>query len=232
MSRVDRHPVFVLHKRAWRDTSLILELLARDHGRIAAVARAARSQRSPWFGLSEPFRLLEASWTRRGEMATLTGLEPAAGPHRSSGRALWCGLYANELLLRLLPRDDAEPRVFDAYAELLPQLEREARQGWALRRFEYLLLEQLGHAPDLAHATDGAAIEAASHYRVDPAGGAAPVADARVGVPGTMLLALTGHGPARAQDHAAARTLMRQLIEPHLDGRPLSTPALFRESQT
>lgn len=232
MSRIDRHPVFVLHKRAWRDTSLILELLARDHGRIAAVARAARSQRSPWFGLTEPFRLLEASWTRRGEMATLSGLEPAAGPHRPTGRALWCGLYANELLLRLLPRDDAEPRVFRAYAELLPALDRAAEQGWALRRFEYLLLEQLGHAPDLTHATDGTAVEADRHYRVDPLGGVESVSDARVGVPGTMLLALSGRAVPRAHDHAAARTLMRQLIDPQLDGRPLSTPALFRESHT
>ncbi|MGB0514925.1 MAG: hypothetical protein ACPGJE_08810, partial [Wenzhouxiangellaceae bacterium] len=91
----------------------------------------------------------------------------------------------------------------------------------------------LGHAPDLAHVgADGAPVEAGRHYRVDPAGGVEPVGDARVGLPGSVLLALTGRGPARAVDHTAARTLMRQLIQLQLDGRPLSTPALFRESQT
>lgn len=238
MSRVDREPAFVLHRRAWRDTSLILELFTAVHGRIAAIARAARNPRSAFFGLAEPFRLLEAGWVRRGEMATLTVLEPA-GPGSSSGgrlsgRALWCGLYANELLLKLTPRDDPEPEIFDAYRALLPDLADENRQAAALRRFELALLRALGVAPELGRcAATGEPVRAGRRYRVDPVVGPLPVGEHQSGIDGALLLALA-HGEVPHPDQgpeqaAAALALMRKLIEYQLDGRKLSTPALFRE---
>ncbi|MFU8877464.1 MAG: DNA repair protein RecO, partial [Wenzhouxiangellaceae bacterium] len=147
--RIDGAPVFVLHRRAWRDTSLLVELLSADHGRIGAVARGARNPRSALFGLVEPFRELQASWSRRGEMATLSALDSDRPPVRLVGRALWCGLYANELILRLLPRDDPEPDLYTAYSTLLPDLTEPARQAAALRRFEVSLLSVLGLMPAL-----------------------------------------------------------------------------------
>lgn len=231
MSRVDREAVFVLHRRAWRDTSLIIELLSRTHGRIAGVARGARSARSAFFGLSEPFRALEASWTRRGEMATLTGLDPAGPARRLSGRAMWCGLYANELVLRLTPRDDPDADIFDAYANLLPELAIAAHQSNALRRFEWALLQALGVAPDLAfNGESGEPVVAGARYRVDPVGGPRPVADHQDGTKGSVLLALANGQDVAAGDDAAALRLMRKLIEHQLDGRKLNTPAFFREN--
>ncbi|MEX2499784.1 MAG: DNA repair protein RecO [Wenzhouxiangellaceae bacterium] len=233
MSRADREAVFVLHRRPWRDTSLIIELLSATHGRIAGVARAARNVKSGFFGLTEPFRLLEASWTRRGEMVTLTGLEPAGQSQRLVGRAMWCGLYANELLLRLTPRDDPDPGIFEAYRRLLPRLVDPAGQSNALRRFEMSLLDALGVAPELAVVSDGSGpVEADIRYRVDPVAGPLPVPDHQDGIRGSVLLALARGEDIAAEDASAALRLMRELIEHQLDGRKLNTPAYFRENQS
>jgi len=230
LSRVDREAVFVLHRRPWRDTSLIVEMLSARYGRIAGVARAARRAKSGFFGLTEPFRLLEASWTRRGEMATLIGLEPVGGLTRLTGRAMWCGLYANELLLRLTPRDDPEPAIFDAYRQLLPELSEPSVQAIALRRFEMALLDALGVAPDLSvDRADGEPVKVDTSYRVDPVAGAFPVSAQQGGIRGSVLLALANGQDMTPDDAAAALRLMRQLIEYQLEGRKLNTPKIFRE---
>lgn len=230
MSRVDGEPALILHRRAWRDSSLILEMFTPGFGRIAAVARAARTLRSTFFGLTEPFRALEASWTRRGEMATLTGLDPDGPPVRLAGRALWCGLYANELLMKLLPRDLAEPALFGHYRQLLAELARGTGQALALRRFELALVTALGIAPDLSVcAQTGQPVRAGQRYRLDPVVGLVPPAGAGAGVDGAALRALLEGHAIPPGEHAALRAMMRQLIDHQLDGRKLSTPELFRE---
>jgi DNA repair protein RecO (recombination protein O) len=233
LSRVDRAPAFVLHRRAWRDTSLILELFCPGQGRVAAIARGVRSPRSKMFGLTEPFRELEASWTRRGEMGTLTGLEPIAPPSGLRGRALLCGLYANELLLRLLPRDDPEPDVYQAYRQLLPRLVESERQAGALRGFELVLLDAIGILPDFSVcAESGDPVRSGARYRVAPGAGVEPCRPGQQGIDGELLLALATRAPLPAQSLPAVRTLMRELIDQQLDGRPLQTPALLREYPT
>src|SRR6056297_1726099 len=233
MSRIDREPAFVLHRRPYRETSLIVELLTARHGRIAGVARGARSARSGLRAFGQPFRPLEIGWSRRGELATLTGAEPIGQVVTLTGRALWCGLYANELLLRLLPRDDPEPELFDAYAKLLPELPNAARQGNALRRFELALLQTLGVAPELSVVQGGAEeVLPDARYDVDPIAGPLPAISQRSGVLGSVLLALASGDDLAADDEIAARHLTRKLIERQLDGRKLNTPAFFRENQS
>ncbi len=230
MIRVDGEPVFVLHRRAWRDTSLIMELFSAGHGRIGAVARSARSPRSGFFGLTEPFRELEASWSQRGEMATLSAMDSDGPPIRLSGRALWCGLYANELLLRMLPRDDPEPELFEAYRKLLPSLANRQRQGPALRTFEVALLGILGLLPELGFSTDqGQPVEAESFYQVDPVAGPALARAGLESVRGRVLLALAGGGEIEPADAREARLIMRKLIDYHLDGKALKTRSMLRE---
>lgn len=230
MSRIDRAPGFVLHRRAWRDTSLILELFCIDQGRIAAVGRGVRSPRSKLFGLTEPFRPLEASWTRRGELATLTSLEPAGPAWRLTGRALLCGLYANELLLRLLPREDPEPEVFRSYAQLVPQLALAERQAPALRVFEQVLLEALGVLPDFSScAESGEPVRPGTRYRVEAGSGVAVCPQGEPGIDGAVLLALAAREPVPLESLPLIRGLMRKLIEHQLDGRALATPALLRD---
>ena len=149
-----------------------------------------------------------------------------------TGRALWCGLYANELVLRLTPRDDPEPALFDAYAELLPALAEDGAQADALRHFELALLGAIGVAPDLATCGTGdGPVDANGCYRVDPVVGPVPVDRRRGGFRGELLLALAAGEPVPPGEHAAAIRLMRQLIDHQLEGRPLQTPSLFRENR-
>jgi DNA repair protein RecO (recombination protein O) len=232
LNRVDSEPAFVIHRRAWRETSLIVDLLTRSAGRIASVARGARSPRSAWFGLAEPFRLLHVSWTRRGDMATLTDIDLAGHSPALKGTALWCGFYANELVMALLPRDDPDSGLFDAYAALLPELTDANVQAPALRRFECRLLDALGVLPDLSEsAGDGAPVEAIGRYRVDPVVGPEPAGSDTCSYPGRLLLALARDQRIDHGDAGDARRLMRTLIEYHLDGRKLRTPSMFRENK-
>lgn len=233
MIRVDRQPGLVLHRRAFRETSLIVELFTPEFGRVGLVARGARAARSSMRGLTEPFRPLEASWTRRGELGTLTGLEPAtrdSGPGLS-GRALWCGLYANELLIKLLPRDAPEPALFAGYRELLARLPDSAGQAGALRAFELKLLEALGVAPDLSRIGGSAEpVSAEAGYRVEPGSEPVPAGpDDPHAVPGRVLIAIATGQPLAGIDARRARQLMRRLLDAQLDGRPLHTPRLFRD---
>jgi DNA repair protein RecO (recombination protein O) len=220
---------WVLHRRPWRESSLLIEFFSGNQGRIGLVAKGARSARSPWRGLAEPFCPLTASWTRRGEMGTLTELESAGNRLSLLGRALWCGLYANELIFKLLVRDDPAPELFQAYAELLTDLASNQALAPALRRFELSLLGFLGVAPDFEHdALERQCIRPDGLYHLDPEAGFIPAK--RPGpttYPGDAVLALAG---GVRDDHGRgpeARQIMRRLIDHQLDGRRLESRRLF-----
>lgn len=229
MSRVDLHPGWVLHRRPWRESSLLIELLTPEYGRLALVARGARGARSPWRGLAEPFIPLQASWLRRGEMGTLTALEPIGDSTRLAGRSLWCGLYVNELVIRLTARDDPSPELFTLYGKVMLQLTDSERLGVALRRFELGLLDLLGIMPDLAHeANGGGAISPQGIYRLDPDLGALPATD-RTGqvFEGKLLLGLAQGEIADQEVADRAKPITRLLIDRQLGGQPLHTRRLF-----
>jgi len=230
VSRVEQQPGWVVHRRPWRESSLLIEFFSREHGRIGLVAKGARSARSAWRGLAEPFTPLLASWSRRGEMGTLTSLEPA-GPRRElGGRGLWCGLYVNELLLRLLGRDDPHPGVFDACSRVLDGLAAgQAPQSLLLRRFERALLQGMGVAPDFEHdAAHGAAIAPRGLYHLQPESGFVPVDRRGPGVfTGAAILALAVGETDDRETAREMRELMRVLIDHHLGGRELASRRLL-----
>ncbi|WP_181918844.1 DNA repair protein RecO [Wenzhouxiangella sediminis] len=230
MSRVEHQPGWVVHRRPWRETSLLVEFFAREHGRIGLVAKGARSARSPWRGLAEPFVPLSASWSRRGEMGTLTGLEPAGDRHALAGRALWCGLYVNELLLRLLERDDPHPTVFDACEAVFRGLAGgDEPQSMLLRRFELALLSGMGVAPDFDFdAAGGDAIRPDGLYHLQPEVGFVPVERGGAGVfRGAAIRALAAGSTDQRETAREMRELMRTLIDHHLAGRELATRRLL-----
>lgn len=230
MSRVDHQPGWVVHRRPWRESSLLIEFFAREYGRIGLVAKGARSARSAWRGLAEPFVPLAASWSRRGEMGTLTGLEPAGPPCALTGRALWCGLYVNELLLRLLSRDDPHPEVFDACGVVLDGLARGSEpQSLLLRRFERALLQGMGVAPDFGFdAAAGEIIRADGLYHLQPEVGFVPVERSGTGVfRGAAIRALEAGATDERDIAREMRELMRRLIDHHLAGRELASRRLL-----
>jgi len=230
MARVEQCPGWVIHRRPWRESSLLIELFTRDYGRVGLVAKGARGARSPWRGLAEPFVPLVASWSRRGELGTLTQLETAGSRCALTGRALWCGLYVNELLLRLLERDDPHPRAFDACAGVFQALASGSEtQSLLLRRFEITLLTDMGVAPEFGlDAASGQAVVAGQLYHLQPEVGF--VAVGRPGADvfrGEAILALKAGWTDDRDTARAMRELMRRLIDHQLDGRQLNSRRLL-----
>ena len=231
MSVAALQPAFVLHRRPYRETSLLAELFARDAGRVGVVARGARRRR----GLAplEPFRELGVHWRGRGELGQLDQAEPLSPAPALRGSALYSGFYLNELLLRLLRRHDPHPELYADYTAALAAL---ATPGTAvepvLRLFESRLLAACGYGLQLdANAADGAPLEPDLLYRYVPEHGPVPVEGTGAGgllVHGRALLALAAGRPAEVSDLPELKRLLRALLEPHLGSRPLASRALFR----
>ncbi len=229
--RVALSPGYVLHQRAWRETSRIVEIWSRDHGRLGLVARGARRPRSPFRSLLQPFTPLLLSWTQRGELGNLTGLESAGPAAVLQGRALMAGFYLNELLLRLLPRQDAHPALYDRYAYAVDGLATD-RTAPVLRVFEKHLLSAMGYGLVLTHTVaDEAEIDAQGRYRYDLESGPVPAAGGMVSgmlISGRALLALHHEALDDADDLKAVKRLLRAALERHLDGRGLKTSGVMR----
>jgi len=230
--RVALEPAYVLHGRPYRESSLLLEILGQNHGRVGLVARGARAPRSRWKSLLQPFRPLLLSWNLRGELGTLTAADQVASPPALQAEALFCGLYANELVTRFLQRQDPHPGLFENYRSLLTALTGAGGLQPALRLFEMQLLEAAGFGLQLEHeAGSGAPLQADAWYRYVPDSGPQRCDfDARQAdrlVSGAALLALRAGRPE--ENHLKElRSLMRHLIRYHLGDRPLQSAALFQ----
>jgi len=135
---------YMLHATAWRETSLVVQVFAREHGCVALVAKGAKRPHSVLRPVLSAFQPLLLSWSGGGEVKTLTRAE-CAGIHPLGGPGLMSAWYMNELLLRLLPREDGHPGLFDAYAHALARLAAGERAAGALRRFEWTLLRETGY---------------------------------------------------------------------------------------
>lgn len=212
--------VWVLHARPYRNSSLILEMLGQHRGRIGVVARGGR--RNP---LLQPFRPLLATLGGRGDLLTLTHVEARGAVLPLAGRALYCGLYLNELLMRLLHRHDPHPALLAPYEATLTTLASGVpEQDVLLRHFELTLLNELGYGFSLTETADGEPLHTGQRYRFDPEQGLLPAA---TGWPGDVLLAIADgnwHDAARR----TARDLLRAALAPHLGSRPLVSRELFR----
>ena len=221
---------WVLHRKPYRDTSLLIDVLTAEHGRLALVGRGARrsKKRDP----VEPLALYTLNFsTGRGasDLGSLHSAERIASPELAGDRCL-SGLYASELVLRLLSRNDPAPGVFAAYSACLGALVDDGPGAVAdnLRRFELALLGELGYAPDLTHDANGQAIVAVRRYRWLHEQGFVPVSGGADGVQGATLLALATQQWADDADRADARRAMRAIMQPLLGEKPLQTSALLR----
>lgn len=213
--RVSLAPGWLLHRYPYRETSLILEVFTRDHGRLGLVARGARAPRRGASGVM-PFTPLLLSFRHGGELGNLERSEPAGPGHALTGRAFLAASYVNELILRLLARGDAVPEVYALYEQTLALVPRDT--AVAVRRFEGRLLRLLGYLPSLTHDAAGVVLDAGGTYRYDSERG---LVRARDGVRGDMLLAMAREDFTDAGTLQAAAGLFRGIIGEHLHGRPL-----------
>ncbi|HEX5336870.1 MAG TPA: DNA repair protein RecO [Gallionella sp.] len=228
-------PAFVLHSYPFRETSLILDVFSRRHGRLAIVARGARRPRSALRGVLMNFQPLLLSWFGKGEVRTLHSAEWQGGQPYLQGTALMCGFYLNELLLNLLARDDPHEQLFDYYRATLYRLAHEADHAATLRCFEKHLLQELGYALVLEQeAAGGKPIRPELCYRYAVEHGAMPDdGEAHTGLPvrGKTLLDMAADDYADPATAQQSKQLMRVLLNHHLGGKTLHTRELIKDLQ-
>lgn len=225
-SRILEQPGFVLHSYPYKETSLIVDVFSRDYGRIALVAKGAKRPHSALRGALQTFQPLSMAWSGKSEIRTLIGAEWVGGLLPLEKSALLCGFYLNELLLKLLARDDPHPALFDHYVSTLNQLAHNEAAPIVLRRFERALLKETGVAGDLTMCTSTRqSVEADAMYVVDPERGARPAqaSDGWPRVSGKTLLDMAREDYADANTQMQSKLLMRFLLAHHLGGAPLNT---------
>ena len=228
--RADHEPGYVLHTYPYKETSLIVEAFTRRHGRVALLARGARRPRSAMRGVLLAFHPLRLGWSGSADLATLISAEWAGGLQSLAGRGLMCGFYLNELILRLLPREDPHEALFDAYGEALARLSGGEPFPAVLRSFEKRLLAELGYAPLFdREAQSGAPIEPTGSYVYEPDRGPVRASHGDLVISGRTLLDLAADDYSRSETRDEARYLMRALIGQRLHGQILHTRSVLIE---
>ena len=232
---VDSRPAYVLHTYPYRETSLIVETYVSDHGRLPLMARGARRPKSSVRGVLLPFQPLLVSWSGKRELRTLTRAEWRGGYTPLKGQPLICGFYLNELLLKLLPRDDPHEELFETYERTLEALAAGADPPALLRRFELALLRELGYAVVLDRDVerDEPVARERSYVYVVERGPVSDVSAARNGVElsGQTLIDMQSGSFASAATQQESKALMRALINHYLGNQVLHTRQLLRDLQ-
>lgn len=226
MSQPVAQPAYVLHSRAYRESSALVDFLT-PQGRLRAVLRSARGKAGT---LARPFVPLEVEFRGRGELKNVGRMESAGISLWLNGDALFSGLYLNELLIRLLPAEDPLPVVFDHYAATLQALAAGRALEPLLRSFEWRLLDELGYGFALDVDINGNPLAAEGLYRLQVDAGLERVELFQPGLfKGQELLAMAEADWTAPGALSAAKRLMRQALAVHLGGRPLVSRELFRK---
>ena len=228
--RIQLTPGYILHHRPYRDTSRILEVVTRDHGRLTLFARGVRGPKARLASILQPFQMLLFSWTGRGEAAQLTGAESAQASPPLPPACLMAAFYLNELLMKLTTRHDPLPLLFDTYHAALEGLRHGAALEPQLRVFEKRLLEALGYGLELsAEAHTGKRIEPDEYYHFRPEQGlVATVAAAAGALAGHSVIGLANEHLAGARELEDAKRLLQAALAQCLEGRPLATRTVAR----
>lgn len=224
--RVASQPAFVLHSYPYKETSLIVDVFSRDYGRVALVAKGAKRPHSRLRSVLQTFQPLSLGWSGRSEVRTLTAAEWVGGLLPLERSALLCGFYLNELLVKLLARDDPHPSLFDHYVATLNQLAHDEPAPIVLRKFERALLKETGVGSNLSICTvTGREVEPQRLYVVDPERGPRPAhpADDTPRVSGKTLLDMEREEYSDNGTQVQSKFLMRYLLAYHLGGAPLNT---------
>ncbi|MDZ4140685.1 MAG: DNA repair protein RecO [Methylotenera sp.] len=239
--RQDNQAVYVLHTYPFKETSLVVELFAHGFGRVATTAKGARRPRSAMRGMLQSFQPLIATWSGKLELKTLHSLEWGGGLLLLKGEALMCGFYLNELLLRLLPREDPHEALFEYYSATLKILASGQDLATTLRRFELKLLQELGYAIPLHKDESDEVIVEDQIYSYQAEHGATKLnhmlnggsGRTKYGVQllGRTLIDMTGDDYSHPQTQQQSKQLMRYLLAHYLGDKPLHTRQLLIDLQ-
>lgn len=238
-SRHDAQPAFVLHSYPYRETSLVIETFTLNVGRVALVARGARRPRSALRGVLLAFQPLLLSWAGKSELRTLHKAEWQGGLQQLKGVALLCGFYLNELMVKLLAREDPHEKLFETYGRTLRALAAGADHAATLRCFEKRFLQELGYALTLDHdAASGDAIHPGRAYRylldrgpVRFDGGNGSGVENQLELSGQTLLDMARDDYSNPVTMQQSKALMRTLINHYLGNQALNTRQLVKDLQ-
>lgn len=233
--RYTAEPAFVLHARPWRETSLLVELLSAEHGRIGLVARGVSGPKKHVLRAAlQPLRSIRFDAVQKGELAQLAAAEAVDAAPLLQGDAALAAFYVNELCLRLAPRHVPQPELHAAYARVREHLRAGGSLAWTLRQFERDLLEALGVGLPFELDGDGNGIDPAARYRLDPELGPRRLLSERAGnrrdaATGRALLALAADLQPDSEDLASLRLPLRTVLLHHLGGRGLKSWDMLAE---
>ncbi|SFV81037.1 DNA recombination and repair protein RecO [hydrothermal vent metagenome] len=226
MARVELTPAFLIHRRAYKDNSLLLDFLTLDHGRIRLIGRGVRQAKAS----IQMFQHLRISYAGKGELKTLTHWEVEDVPRQIKGEALILCLYVNELITRLIHEHDPHPQIFELYQQFVTQMNDsdQQHQYWLLRIFENNLLSELGYGLDYAVDVDGDLIQTDKNYSYQPQLGFSQQADGKIsGNLLNLLLSECLDTTPNKQQLKACRNLNRQRLNVLLGNKPLKSRELF-----
>lgn len=233
--RNELHSAFILHSRPYRDTSLIIDLFTLEYGRIGLVARGAKSKKSTLSGLYQSFIPLLVSWFGRGELQTLQKIESAGTAFYLTGKSLYSGFYINELIMRLVHRNDPHSVLFKTYFDTLKNLQTSLNIEVLLRNFEKCLLQEIGYGLLLEYDVNtGEKIDNNEQYLYQSEHGPVRVNDQKqpgMIVSGKTLNSILNEQYDDAQSLAEAKQLMRREIANHLGNKPLKSRDLYIQQQ-
>lgn len=224
----------MLHQRPYRETSLLLDVLSRDFGRVSLVARGVRQKRKRGGHQLQLFQPLLLRWVGRGELQTLTDVEHHRPRYWLKGHAALCGLYINELLIRLTGLQQSEPLIFQAYQQALSVLEHTDSCEITLRIFEKHLLAAMGYGLALTHeASTGQPVTDDNDYRYLPEHGLIVSEKAIPGqtISGRSLRHFEYENDFDLASLSEIKQMMRMVLNYYLDGKPLKSRQLFAQMQ-
>lgn len=230
--RVQQEPGYILHHRPFRDSSQILDIVTRDHGKIAVVARGSRGHRSRLAGVLRPFLPLKVSWVAKTDLGTLTGAEANGPPVGMVGDAIFSAYYVNELLLHFLHRYDPQPEIFLLYEEVIKALVNTDNVAASLRSFELEFLSLLGYAVNLDHEFASLdSLDDERHYEYRMEQGPVPVerSEGALVFKGAVLKGIAEQRFDEADILRAANRLLREIISFHLGGKELKSRKVLME---
>ncbi|HVI26451.1 MAG TPA: DNA repair protein RecO [Xanthomonadaceae bacterium] len=234
--RYTAEPAYVLHVRPWRETSLLVEVLSAEHGRLGLLARGVQGPKRQLLRAAlQPLQCIRFDAVQHGELAQLRAAEAQDAAPALAGEATLAAFYVNELVLRLAPRHDPLPELFDAYGEMRARLGAGEPLAWTLRRFERDLLAAIGFGLAFDVDGDGAPIDPAARYRLEPEHGARRLLSDRgqdersAAATGRALLALARDEAPPPDDLAGLRRALRAVLAHHLGGRGLKSWEMMGE---
>lgn len=229
--RITEQPAFLLHSVPYSETSLVLDLFTRDHGRISALAKGAKRPNSALRAVLLQFQYLLVGFSGKNELRTLIAAEWTGQLVAPRGHGLLCAFYLNELIIKLLAREDPHPELFEGYQLALTDIANGAQLDDTLRRFEWMLLRETGYCPDLERDNANQMISADGHYDWEPSSGFLACEPGEQTVRGDALRDIAAMQWENDTSRQQAKYLTRRILNHCLDGAPLNTRRILVDLQ-